>query len=296
VGDFHGLLTRGLQNEHLRIEFLAEAGPRIVRLSPAGSDENLLAEVPDMTWDTPSGTFFIRGGHRLWHAPESFPRTYGPDNEGLVVEGNDGGVLLSRPTEATTGIQKSVQIQLYPDRAALALHHRLENRGAWPVELAAWAITQVPLGGIAVLPQYGASLDKDGLGPNRNLVLWPYTRVSDARLQLGDDLVLMRGEAELPPCKVGYLNRRGWIGYLRSGTFFCKRFEPRPDAPHVDFGCNVEVYCGDRFLELETLGPSTRLEPGQAVTHDEVWEVFAGIDAPPTDDGARSVIQALGLA
>jgi hypothetical protein len=41
-GDFYGLPTRIISNQHLWLEFLAGAGPRIVRLSLAGSDENLL--------------------------------------------------------------------------------------------------------------------------------------------------------------------------------------------------------------------------------------------------------------
>ncbi len=52
--DFHGLPTRSLGNDHLTLDYLAEAGPRIVRLFLAGSQTNLLAEAPDLSWDTPS--------------------------------------------------------------------------------------------------------------------------------------------------------------------------------------------------------------------------------------------------
>jgi hypothetical protein len=36
-GDFHGEETLVLENEHLSVEVLASAGPRIVRLTPSGS-------------------------------------------------------------------------------------------------------------------------------------------------------------------------------------------------------------------------------------------------------------------
>ena len=65
----------------------------------------------------------------------------------------EGGVRLRQPTERTTNIQKSMELRLEPDRAALTVQHSLHNIGLWPVELAPWAITQVPLGGVAVLPQ-----------------------------------------------------------------------------------------------------------------------------------------------
>ncbi|MER3405907.1 MAG: hypothetical protein C4289_12725, partial [Chloroflexota bacterium] len=60
--DFYGLPVQVLENQHLRLEFLAEAGPRIVRLFIAGSDDNLLAELPDLKVSTPFGDYYFRGG------------------------------------------------------------------------------------------------------------------------------------------------------------------------------------------------------------------------------------------
>lgn len=283
TGDFYGLPTRIISNAHLRLEFLAEAGPRIVRLMLAGSDENLLAEVPDVHWSTPYGEYFMRGGHRLWHAPEAIPRSSIPDNSGLVIEERDGAVRLCQPEEPETHIAKSLEIRLHEDRPAVTLRHELRNGGVWPVELAPWAITQLPLGGLAVLPQRTEPIDRDGVAPNRHLVLWPYAHWQDPRLRLEDERILIEARPQLPPFKVGYMNHHGWIGYLRQGGLFVKRFEPRTDQPHADMGCNVEVYCNDRFIELETLGPLSRLAPGQSVVHVEMWEVYTGADAkfPP---------------
>ena len=143
----------------------------------------------------------------------------------------------------------------------MTVSHELWNGGAWPVELAPWAITQLPLGGVAILPQPTEPIDSDGVMPNRHLVLWPYTRWHDPRLRLGDEHVLIEARPESSVFKIGYMNHHGWVGYLRAGVLFVKRFEPQPRAWHADLGCNAEVYCSDRFIELETLGPLCRLEP-----------------------------------
>ena len=177
--DFHGLPTRSLGNDHLTLDYLAEAGPRIVRLFLAGSDDNLLAEAPDLTWDTPSGTYRLHGGHRLWHAPEAFPRTYMPDDGGLEIDVFDDGVRLRQPVEESTGVQKVMELRLHADRPALTVQHSLHNNGQWPIELAPWAITQVPLGGVAVLPQK-APVPSQYL-PNCQLNLWSYTSLRDPR-------------------------------------------------------------------------------------------------------------------
>jgi hypothetical protein len=290
TGDYHGLPTRILSNQHLRLEFLAEAGPRIVRLMLAGSDENLLAETPDLSWPTPYGEFRLYGGHRLWHAPEASPRTAFPDKGGLVIEELGEAVRLCGPTESHTGIRKRIEISLLDGQPGVTLVHTLHNDGMWPVELAPWAITQLPLGGIAILPQRSRTPDTAGLVPDRHVVLWPYASWQDPRLQLGDDYVLVRAEPRVPPLKLGYLNERGWAAYLRAGILFVKRFEPQAERVHADRNCNVEVYCKDRFIELETLGPLVRLEPGQWVTHIETLELYCGMGVPQTTQDTVNII------
>ncbi len=291
--DFHGYPTRSLANQHLRIDYLAEAGPRLVRLSLVGSDTNLLAEAPDLSWETPFGEFHLYGGHRLWHAPEAFPRTYLPDNDGLTVDAFEGGVRLRQPTERATGIQKSMELRLDPDRPALTVQHSLHNVGLWPVQLAPWAITQVPLGGVAVLPQQ-APVPSQYL-PTRQLTLWSYAKVRDARLRLDDDLVLVDGQVGEQPFKIGYFNHAGWMGYLLGDVFFVKRFTSLPGLPYPDMGCNCEVYVWNRFLEVETLGPLTTLEPGAAIVHVEMWELHHVSGVEPGIDGVRTMVAALGL-
>jgi hypothetical protein len=194
-----------------------------------------------------------------------------------------------------TGIRKAMEITLAPDKAALTIRHRLENHGSWSVELAPWALTMMRLGGLAILPQTNHKIDEAGLLPNRNLVLWPYTRLSDPRLHLHDDLVLIEAQPSVPPCKVGYMNRHGWVGYLVGGALFVKRFQPQPDQPHVDYGCNAECYCSDRFIEVESVGPLVNLAPGASAVYVENWELHRAPDTPLTADGARGLIQSLGL-
>jgi hypothetical protein len=293
--DYYGLPTGSLESEYLHLEYLTTAGPRIVRLSLAGSPQNLLAELPDATESTPIGDYHLRGGHRLWHAPEANPRSYLPDNSSLEVEELVAGVRLVQPTEALSGIRKSVEVRLHAERAEVTVRQGLRNDGIWPVELAPWGITQLPLDGVAILPQQRGPLDASGLQPNRQLVLWPYASWRDPRLVLDDDYVLVQATPLVPACKVGYLSRHGWVAYLRQDVLFVKRFDPRPEALHPDFGCNAEFYCGERFIEMESLAPLTRLEPGQTAEHVETWEIYSGIDVPQTIEGVRSAVKTVGL-
>jgi hypothetical protein len=275
--DFYGHPVGVLQNDLLRLEYLSQAGPRIVRLSLAGGSDNLLAETPDVSWDTPYGLYHLYGGHRLWCAPEKTGITSQPDDADLQIELISQGVRLIGARQPAGDISKILEVRLEAGRPGVSLRHRLTNHGNAPVELAPWAITQLPLGGQAILPQPTKPVDVDGLQPNRFLVLWPYTRWCDPRLKLGDDIVVVNGIPLADRFKIGYKNRHGWAGYLRHGIFFGKKFESQEHGKYADLGCNLEIYCDHRCLELETLGPLSILAPGESIDHIEEWIILAGI-------------------
>jgi hypothetical protein len=97
----------------------------------------------------------------------------------------------------------------------------------------------------------------------------------------GDEFVLFKTDALLPPFKVGYFNPHGWLAYCVDGILFRKTFSARTDTIYPDNNCNAEMYCNDQFVELESLGPLARLHPGSSVTHLETWDISIGYDTLP---------------
>lgn len=272
---------QSLKNEFLEIEYLTHS-LRIISLTPKGKN-NMLADLSQQApVSTPYGDFHFRGGHRLWHAPESMPRTYIPDNDALKITNLPNGIMLETKTEMGTGIRKRIEINLAADRPSLTLKHTLINDGMWTVELAPWAITQFCLGGTVILPMPIGNTDPDGLLPNRQISLWPYTRINDPRLKLDDQFTLIKAEAIQQPFKIGYFNSSGWLAYWLDGILFRKSFEVNTEAFHPDNNCNAEIYCNDKFVELESLGGLIKLMPGQEVNHLEIWDVFNS-DAIPQE-------------
>jgi len=291
MGDFHGETTQVLENEFVQLEYLINA-PRIVRFSPAGKP-NLFADLGRSPATTPYGNFYFRGGHRLWHAPEAMPRTYIPDNEGATVHEIENGIRIDQPAEPWTHIAKSIEIQLDPKQACVFIRHELRNEGAWGVEFAPWVLTMLRLGGVGIFPQPVGNTDEAGLLSNRRLVLWPYTRINDPRLILRDDFILVHATPSLPPIKFGYFNPHAWMGYWLDGVLFVKRFDVQTSASYPDHGCNAESYFNDQFIELETLGPLTKLEPGQSVVHTETWEVYTELVSDLIPPEIQKIIAAL---
>jgi hypothetical protein len=289
--DRQALGARGMQYEVTR-----QVGPRIIGLALRGGD-NVLAELPGVTLECPgSGDFSLYGGHRLWYAPEDPRRTYLPDDEPVTIEEVDRGVRVTQPVEAETGIQKSLTITLPGNDARVVIDHTVSNRGPRAMELAAWAITQVRPGGTAVLPQATEPVDELGVLPNRQFALWPYTPINSPHITWGDRYVFIQATMESGALKIGFPNPAGWLGYAVGDTLLVKHAPYEPGAVYFDRGSSSECYCNPRFLELETLGPRTFLEPGGSVTHRETWTLHAGVAFQAKETAVDRLVAELGLA
>jgi hypothetical protein len=67
------------------------------------------------------------------------------------------------------------------------------------------------------------------------------------------------------------------------GVLFRKTFDVLAGLPHPDNNCNAEMYCGNQFIELESVAPLTKLQPGDSVSHTETWDILAGLDSLPEE-------------
>jgi len=284
-----------VENDAVTLWVTESVGPRIIGLALQGGD-NLFAELPDETLDWPAGgSFFFRGGHRLWYAPEDPQRTYIPDDAPVTITDVESGILVTQPVEAQTGIQKSMIITLPGEGASVIVDHALHNLGRRPVGLAPWAITQLKPGGVAILPQAAAPADGYGVLPNRHIVLWPYTQINSPHIKWGDRYVFVEATMESGALKIGFPNPAGWLGYFVEDTLFVKHVAHQPDAAYFDRGSSSECYCNPRFLELETLGPRANLAPGESVTHRETWRVHSGAPFRPDEAAMEELVEELEL-
>ncbi|MBI3694041.1 MAG: hypothetical protein HY238_04265, partial [Acidobacteria bacterium] len=54
-------------------------------------------------------------------------------------------------------------------------------------------------------------------------------------------------------------------------------YKADPARTYTDFGCSFETFTNADFLELETLGPLAKIEPGATVEHVERWTLHKNI-------------------
>ena len=287
---FAGRRCLRLSDGRVSVWAALDVGPRVLGFALDGGPlpgVNAFADQLDVVLDRPDGgACALVGGHRLWTAPEDPDRTYQPDDRPVAVYDADGMLRLVAPPDAGTGLRRTVTVAL--DGAGAVVGHHVANGGTLPVRVAPWAITALPTGGTAVvaLPRG----EEDGLLPDRRLVLWPYTRLGDTRLALGDRYLMVRADASADrPVKVGASGVRA-LAYVRPGApTFVKRAAPVPGADYPDLGADAEVYANGRFCELETLGPLVTLAPGATASHRERWSLHAEA-TPPADAAAADAL------
>jgi hypothetical protein len=264
--------TEVIQLDDVEVIVVLDAGPRVLGYSRRGGPQ-LFASLPGEVIEQPGGAAFsFVGGHRLWRAPEVPRVTYRSDSYPVAIDRLDRGVRL---TGAPDGEGVAKTISLHQRGAVTVVDHTLLNAGRAPIHCAAWAITQLTPGGVAVLPQPLAPSDPNAVLPNRLIVLWPYTDPAAPEIALGASEVRVHASAMRTRAKVGQPNRRGWMAYILGSEVFVKWSPLHDDAlAYVDFGATIECYRDHRFLELESLSPLTELAPGAALHHREVWTLI----------------------
>lgn len=283
-----------MRNAAAELILTTDYGPRILRYAPAGSaeEDNLFATIPGPNVLTPLGDWYIRGGHRLWHAPEARPRTYEPDNAPVQAKIEGSSVHLIQPIEKESHLQKEMTVTLDPNSTHVTVEHRLTNRGLFAVEISCWALTAMNRSGLAILPQEPYRTHDEELLPVRPLVLWSYTNMTDPRWTWGKTLFTLRQDPAIKEDqKIGVANRQGWCAYHRNGTLFLKRFAFDRERNYPDMGCNNEIYTNDLFLELETLGPLEKVAPGQSISHVEHWWLYPRVDLGSGEAGIVAALQ-----
>jgi hypothetical protein len=278
----HGGWENNLQlvNDHVELIISLDVGPRILSYkTPRG--ENVLKNYDEQLGKSGESEWMIRGGHRFWLAPEHEKLSYLPDNERVHHDMHQpNGVRLQNAGVEPWGIKKEMTVLLAPDSSEVTIVHRAINEGTKPMQVATWGLTVMIPGGLEIIPLPALGEHPRDLLPNRLMVPWPYTDLSDPRWRFGSLFITLRQTAEGGPTKLGLAHKEKWIAYLTRDSLFIKTFDYEPGAVYPDCGCNFETFSNAEMLEIEALSPLRNLAPGEAVSHTEKWYLLGEIPQP----------------
>lgn len=288
----NGMPCLRLANGDAELAVSVGRGPRVLTYR-LRDGTNVFKRFDDQRADAPADEWFSYGGHRLWHAPEVWPRTYYPDNDPVDHAWNGRALTLSCARESTTGLRKEIRLILALNGSAVNVEHRIYNDNPWAVTFAPWTLSVMAAGGELYVPQ--EPFQPHGHGPGetfahaRTLALWPFTDMGDPRFTWGGRYIRMRQDDRYPTkLKFGASVNNGWAAYAMDDVIFVKRFfPPEPGATYPDGGCNAEFFTMPGFLEVEALGPLAPVEPGNYASLVETWTLL-----PRTGDSVEQTLEA----
>jgi len=115
--------------------------------------------------------------------------------------------------------------------------------------------------------------------------MWPFTDLRDPRwIFLRKYLVLRQDPANRNPTKLGHFNPNTWAAYLLGSDLFIKKYQAAAGLSYPDMGCSYQTFTRDDMLEMETVGPVTRVASGEWLEHREQWFLYGNISIHRWDD------------
>ena len=262
-----------LENGTVTLGVTVEFGPRVIYLSRNGK-QNIMFEDNERVFSEKAGdigVWFAYGGHRLWCAPEINPETYYPDNAKVEYD-FDGSRLTLCPPVTSFGKKFEMMIEMDSSKPVISLRHRITNVSDSEAEFAAWSITSLTVGGVALVP---ICRKKTGYLANRVMSLWDYSDIHDSRFDLSNTAAVIRQDANMKNAfKAGFNVEDGFIACAVNDQLFAKCISEYENVVYPDYSCNGEVYTNSMFIECEMVGELKKFAPGSTAEISEQWCLF----------------------
>lgn len=267
----HPVFGRSLYVDNTVVELIIplEYGIRIGHFSYINEENVFFVQPPEMKkFDTEDG-WHIRGGHRLWLAPEGLD-TYCPDNEPISYEIRGDEVWLSQEAEKKTGIKKSIKIAFGED-ACVHLTHRVENCGKEAIVCSLWAVSVMAPGGTEYIP---LGSREGEMSHWHRVSWWDHTCLGDERVTYEKEQIRIQYLPIEKKYKIGVGHPEGPVRYVNNNIIFEKSYDINSQDIYPDGNVSFETFFCSHMAEVESLSPLYEILPGGQAEHKETWKLY----------------------
>ncbi|SRR6266496_1466404 len=236
----------------VRVEIDAATGGRVTALCLGG--RNLLSEPA-----ADAGNY----GSTFWPSPQSawgWPPVAEIDQGPYRAEVEPDAVIMRSALSPALGVVVEKRFAADARRGAVTFDFAIHNRGAAPLQLAAWQITRVPPGGLSLFPT------GTGPFPPSNLLV---------RETMGVTWYAYDAAAVTDHQKLFADGREGWLAHIDGDAVLVKTFAIVPRAAQAPGEAQIEIYANPSlaYVEIEAQGPYEMIAPGAALSWRVVWLV-----------------------
>jgi len=275
-----------VSNGEVELIVTSDVGPRVIRFGFVGG-QNLFKEFTEQLGSSGEDKFQLRGGDRVWKAPEDPVATWAPDNVPVEISVTGNGLIARAPVEPLTHLRKELEIRMADRGTNVTVVHRVTNESLFPLEYSAWALTMMAPGGVAISGFPPRGKHPANLEATNPLVMWAYTNLADKRWTFTKKYLALRQDPNNSEAqKLGLFNPHTWGAYVLNGEVFIKQAAGDAHASYPDFGCSFETFTNNEFLELETLSPLKKVAPGETAEQTEHWTLRKSVRLTQITDAA----------
>jgi hypothetical protein len=275
-----------ISNGEVELIATSDVGPRVIRFGFVGG-QNVFKEFTEQLGKSGEDKFQLRGGDRVWKAPEDPVATWAPDNVAVEISVTGNGLIARAPVEPLTHLRKEIEIRMAERGTDVTVVHRVSNESLFPLEYSAWALTMMAPGGVAISGFPPRGKHPANLEATNPLVMWAYTNLADKRWTFTKKYLALRQDPNNSDAqKLGMFNPHTWGAYVLNGEVFIKQTAGDAHASYPDFGCSFETFTNNEFLEMETLSPLKKVAPGETVEQTEHWSLHKNVRLKELTDAA----------
>ena len=199
-------------------------------------------------------------GSTFWTSPQkewNWPPVLEFDKQAYQVEQNDGNrLVISSPVSERLGLSVGKDFSSDAADGAFVITYSIKNEGKEARRVAPWEITRVPNGGGII---FFAAADS----------IWPAGLMN---FETSDGAAWYQTD-EAPQNRKVNADGRGWLAYSADGLLLVKKFQDLQAGQPAPGEAEVQVYVnrGKTYIELESQGAYTLLQPGESLRWTVRW-------------------------
>lgn len=212
--------------------------------------------ISQLRWPESFGSTFWTSPQREWN----WPPVSEFDKQSYTVQQNDDAIVMTSQPSSRLGLQVSKKFMTDKQRKAIVITYSIKNVTDTIRSVAPWEITRVPNSGLIF---FDAS--KESISPAN---LLPF--------QFAHNVAWYQADAINENRKIN-ADGKGWLAYANNGLLLVKQFTDLDASQPAPGEAEVQVYVnrGTTYIELESQGAYTALNPGQQLSWTVCWYLLS---------------------
>ena len=208
--------------------------------------------ISQLRWPESFGSTFWTSPQREWN----WPPVSEFDKQPYTVEQNDDSIVMTSQPSSRLGLQVSKKFTTDKQRKAIVITYSIKNVTDTIRSVAPWEITRVPNSGLIFFDASKESISPDNLLP----------------FQFAHNAAWYQADAINENRKIN-ADGKGWLAYTNNGLLLVKQFTDLDASQPAPGEAEVQVYVnrGTTYIELESQGAYTALNPGQQLSWTVSW-------------------------